>query len=455
MNGGVRVQAGAGAADTEPAYPSFHNPETVRISSYNTLLRRLRVSRLEPCTALFYVDLHGIRHFNLNGDPAAVDLAIAAVSRAIEQWAGASAIGLRLWSNEFVAAKAIDHPQAAIEEAQALREMLLSLRLPARAGHWTPAVSIGVVCGRPGDDRAQLLRQAAQACDASKRRGINQIVFGSHAGRDAPNRQINTDHVERFRSALAAGALTLYAQPIIDIRSGNARLAKAEFLIRFLNDDGGFSPPAPGMIESLEKFGAVTELDRYSSSFILAWLEENAAAMRRLESVSINLSARTMIDGAFMGKLFDDVRGARLPPGALSFEITETTAVEHLDVAAEVIAELRGLGCRFSLDDFGSGLCSFGYLQSLAVDEVKIDGRFIRDIAREKPCREIVGAIREVAHATGKKTTAEFVDSPSKLEILREIGVDYAQGYLFHPAIPPEQLLGLLGLRQGAHCPVS
>jgi EAL domain-containing protein (putative c-di-GMP-specific phosphodiesterase class I)/GGDEF domain-containing protein len=423
----------------------------VRTSSYNTLLRKLRVSRLSPCTALFYVDLHGVRHFNLNGDPATVDQVIAAVSQAIEQWAGSSAIGLRLWSNEFVAAKAIDHPQAAIEEAQALREMLLSLRLPKPAGHWTPAVSIGVACGRPDGHWAQLLRQAAQACDAAKRRGINQIVFGTHAGRDSPNRLISTDHVDRFRGALASGALTLFAQPIIDIRLGKARLAKAEFLIRFLKDDGSLEPPEPGMIESLEKFGAISELDRYSCSFILAWLEENAAAMRRLESVSINLSARTMVDGAFMGKLFDDVRGARLPPGALSFEITETSAVEHLDVAAEVIAELRGLGCRFSLDDFGSGLCSFGYLQSLAVDEVKIDGRFIRDIARDKPCREIVGAIREVAHATGKKTTAEFVDTPSKLEILREIGVDYAQGYLFHPPIPPEQLLGLLGLRHSAH----
>ncbi len=422
----------------------------MRTSSYNTLLRRLRLSHLSPCTALLYVDLHGVRHLNRTGNPALADEAIAAVGHAIAEWAGPQGIGLRLWSNEFVAAKAIDHPQSAMDEAHALRELLLSLPLPQIAGHWRLAVSIGVACARPGADWVQLLKQAALACDAAKQRGINQIVPSSGSSyKQQRSRLSSADHVEDFTRALAAGDLTLHAQPIFDIRQGRTRLAKAEFLIRRLHN----SVPAPlpaHMIEALEEFGLVTELDRFSVSFILAWLQDNAGAMEQLENVSINLSAKTVADGNFMYKLINDVRGAHLPRGVLGFEITETTAVEHLDVASEAISELRALGCRFSLDDFGSGLCSFGYLQSLPVDEVKIDGRFVRGIAQEKPWREIVSAIREVAHATGKKTTAEFVDEPAKLNILREIGVDYAQGYLFYPALPPEELLDLLACGSSA-----
>jgi EAL domain-containing protein (putative c-di-GMP-specific phosphodiesterase class I)/GGDEF domain-containing protein len=417
----------------------------VAISSYSKLLRSLRASRFAPCAALFYVDLHDLRSLNRYGHPGAADRLLAGIGDCVARWAGNGGIGLRLWSNEFVAAKAIDHPQSAIDEARSLREQLLSLRLPGLPPSWTLAVSIGVACAGAEADWEPLLRRAALACDAAKRRGINQIVPASGAVQQERDQLISAEYVDDFRRLLAAGELTLHPQPIIDIRDNGTRLIKAEFLIRM--DKNGVVMPLPrGMIESLEQFGIVTDLDRFSSAFILSWLEDNAAAMQRLESVSINLSAKSVADGDFMYKLFSEVRGARLPHGTLGFEITETTAVEHLDVASDAISDFRAMGCRFSLDDFGSGLCSFGYLQSLPVDEVKIDGRFMRGIATEKPWREIVSAIHQVAHATGKKTTAEFVDDLHKLEVLRQIGVDYAQGYLFYPAVPPEKLLHLLGL---------
>ncbi|MFP5305116.1 MAG: EAL domain-containing protein, partial [Gammaproteobacteria bacterium] len=124
---------------------------------------------------------------------------------------------------------------------------------------------------------------------------------------------------------------------------------------------------------------------------------------------------------------------------------------QHLELAAELIEDFRGIGCSFSLDDFGSGLCSFGYLHSLPVDEVKIDGRFIRDIVQNPVSQEIVRAIQQVAHATGKRTVAEFVDDPHKLAVLKRLGVDYAQGWLFYPAIRTEQLLDLLAGSPAAH----
>jgi diguanylate cyclase (GGDEF)-like protein len=419
------------------------------VSAYDALLRRLRSWPFAPPAAVLHVDLHDLRGLNRNAGPAAGDRVIQAVGAALKNWAGPGVSG-RLRSNEFIVAKPVDHAQASVEEAHALREVLRALPLPGKPGDWRLGMSIGVACAGQDADWPTLLQQAALACEDAKRRGINQIVTSSGAGAGKRGHLINIEYLDEFRRLLGAGALTLHAQPIIDIHNGASRMAKAEFLMRM--DKNGVCLPLPrGMIESLERFGMVTDLDRFSTSFILSWLADNAAAMRQLESVSINLSAKSVADGDFMYQLYQEVRGARLRHGMLGFEITETPAVEHLDVASEAISELRDLGCRFSLDDFGSGLCSFGYLQSLPVDEVKIDGRFVREIALDRPWREIVSAIHQVAHATGKKTVAEFVDDRRKLEVLREIGVDYAQGYLFYPAVPPEKLVELLEVGAAVH----
>jgi len=421
-------------------------------SSYDRMLRRLRGWQFGPYAALLHIDLHDVRKLNRNDGPDIADGIIAAVGSAVTAWAGEGGIGGHLWSNEFVAAKSIDHAQGTLEEAHALRELLINLAPPSPGSGWTLAVSIGVACARPGADWVQILRHAALACDIAKQRGVNQVAPYSAAADDGRDRLTNIEYIEDFRRLLATGALTLHPQPILDISGNEARLVKAEFLIR-MEKNGVLMPLPRGMIESLERFGVATELDRFSAAFILSWLEQNSAAMLRLKSVSINLSANSVANGEFMYRLFSDVRGARLPRGTLGFEITETAAIQHLDVASEAIAEFRNLGCGFSLDDFGSGLCSFGYLHSLPVDEVKIDGRFVRQVATDGPSRDIVRAINQVAHATGKKTVAEFVDDRRKLEVLREIGVDYAQGYLFYPAVTPEKLLELLGLDCGAGTP--
>ena len=412
------------------------------VSAYHSLLRRLRAWRFAPYAALLHIDLHDMRGLNRSHGPNQTDRLIAAVGKEVGEWAGDGGVSARLWSNEFVAAKAVDHAQTAMEEARNLRERLLAMPCPAA---WTLSVSIGVACAGGEPDWTQLLQQAALGCDKAKRRGINQIASHALSSDDRRDQLINIEYVEEFHRLIAAGALTLHPQPIVDISGGRTELAKAEFLMR-MERNGVLMPLPKGMIESLERFGMVAELDRYSAAFILGWLQDNGEALRRLRSVSINLSAKSVADGDFVYKLYNDVRAAHLPHGKLSFEITETTAMEHLDVASDTIAEFRDIGCGFSLDDFGSGLCSFGYLQSLPVDEVKIDGRFVRQVAHDKPSREIISAIHQVAHATGKKTTAEFVDDRRKLDVLREIGVDYAQGYLFYPAVPPEKLLELLGV---------
>lgn len=416
---------------------------TLAVSSHGTLLDQLRAWSCEPLAALFYVDIRHLRSVNRIASATEGDAVIARVTQLLQQWVGRQGISGRLWSNEFVAVKRIDHTQVAVDEAMDLRDRLARVHFQSSLGENPLSVSIGVVLVRPRDDWSRAIANGGEACEQAKRRGLNQICVhaANRATEDLPI--VNTAYVTDFRRMLAAGQLALHPQPIMDIRQELPRVRKAEFLLR-MEKDGRYLPLPQGTIETLEYFGLVPELDRFSSNFMLDWLADNSAVFGKLHGVSINLSARSLVDGNFMDSLLRDVRSAHLPAGTLCFEITETAAIEHLDIAADIINAFRSVGCGFSLDDFGSGVCSFAYLQSLPVDEVKIDGRFIRDVAHGGVSREIVRAIHQVAHATGKRTVAEFVDDASKLAALKHVGVDYAQGWLFYPTVTPERFLELL-----------
>lgn len=412
-------------------------------SSYNKLLRALRKWSCDPCAVVVCVDIRDLRNINHIGGARAGDDVIRKVSARVRAWAGPQGHAERLWSNEFIAARLIDHPQGAIEEAARLRDELAGISYQSPIGDNRIGVAIGFTVARSGADWPRTIDDASEACGAAKRRGVNQIV--SRVPQDTlQNRaQHETDLIRNFRLLMSEGRLVPYPQPIMHIGSAQPRLAKAEFLLRV--EQGGHSQPLPpGTIEILEHYGLSVELDGYVTQRVLDWLSAHPQVTARLDNVSMNLSANSLVDGNFMDGLLREVRQQRVPPHKLCFEITETAAVQNLEVAAEVVGEFRRIGCKWSLDDFGSGLCSFGYLNSLPVDEVKIDGRFTRDVYGSVVSQEIVRAINQVAHATGKKTVAEFVDDNDKLETLRKIGVDYAQGWLFSPAVTQERFLQML-----------
>ncbi|WP_028008818.1 EAL domain-containing protein [Solimonas flava] len=413
-------------------------------SNFERFCRQLSEWNAFPGAVLVHVDIRQMRSINQWAAPGIGDELIGRTLTELRDWAGRHGLACRLWSNEFVAAKPIDHGQTAIDESHALRERLCAIRYPSILGESALGVSIGLVTTQiRKPDWRQLLTQASDACQEAKRRGLNQIVSGNRglAAPTAAHRDAGA--VLNFRRLRQEQRLALFPQPVMDIRGTKPRLAKAEFLLR-MEQRGEFLPLPAGTIETLEYFGLTPELDAFTAQSVLGWIDQNADLVRRLDGLTMNLSARSVADARFMQKLFADVRALRPPPGKLGFEITETAAIEQLDVAADIIADFRAIGCTFSLDDFGSGLCSFGYLHRLPVSEVKIDGRFVRDIVDDPLAQEIVRAIRQVAHAAGKKTVAEFVDDPRKLALLQRIGVDYAQGFLFYPAIPSERLAALL-----------
>ena len=167
--------------------------------------------------------------------------------------------------------------------------------------------------------------------------------------------------------------------------------------------------------------------------------------------MAVNLSGQSISDRAFHRFVFDQVARAPFDPRVLCFEITETAAITHLADAASFIDGIRRLGVKVSLDDFGSGVSSFGYLKSLAVDYLKIDGQFIRQLVDDALDRATVRCFRDVANVVGVRTIAEWVEQPETRVVLRELGIDYLQGYLVHK---PEPLAQVLDTAQAERRPV-
>lgn len=412
-------------------------------SNFGRLCRQLEAWDAFPGAMLVYVDIRQMRSINQWAQPCTGDQIIERTLQTMRDWAGLPGIAVRLWSAEFVAAKAIDHGQTAIDECQKLRDALCAIHYPSALGESELSVSIGVITVGQKRDWAKHVTDAGDACQAAKRRGLNQIASGNVGQTNGVAAHRDAATVLNFRRLRDDGRLTLHPQPIMDIRGPEPRLAKAEFLMR-MRVRGGYQSLPPDTIETLEYFSLTPELDAFSAQIMLNWIDENPQIVARLDGLTMNLSAHSLADARFMQRLFNDVRAVHPPAGKLGFEITETAAIAQLEIAADIIEDFRSIGCSFSLDDFGSGLCSFGYLHSLPVTEVKIDGRFIRDIAEDPLAQEIVRAIHQVARAAGKRTVAEFVDSPRKLAVLKEIGIDYAQGFLFSPAVPSERLIEML-----------
>jgi EAL domain-containing protein (putative c-di-GMP-specific phosphodiesterase class I) len=192
--------------------------------------------------------------------------------------------------------------------------------------------------------------------------------------------------------------------------------------------DGDTLIPPGAFLPAAERYNKITQIDRWVVATTLAMIKHQQAFLEKTDHVSINLSGASIADPAFMKFLVDQIDTSNLH-NKICFEITETAAVTNLSAASKAINILHGMGVRFSLDDFGSGLSSFAYLKNLRVDHLKIDGHFVRDIVTDPIDRAMVNSIHEVGSVMGKTTIAEFVENDEILSVLRDIGVDYVQGY--------------------------
>jgi EAL domain-containing protein (putative c-di-GMP-specific phosphodiesterase class I) len=243
--------------------------------------------------------------------------------------------------------------------------------------------------------------------------------------------------VELLEEALATDAFRLEAQPILDLRT--RRICQYELLLRLADRDGSLIPPVC-FLDVAERGGIVTEIDLWVVRRAIALIAEHARLGRELH-LEVNLSGRSLGDPDLLDVIEGDLYRASISPGNLIFEVTETAAVANIAKARAFVERLRELGCRFALDDFGSGFSSFYYLKHLPFDYIKIDGEFITGCRADPTDQLVIEAVVGIAHGLDKWTIAEFVPDRETARLLAQLGVDFAQGHHVGRPIPAEGLM--------------
>jgi len=287
------------------------------------------------------------------------------------------------------------------------------------------SASIGVVAIADGSSVASLTRQADVACNTAKRGSGNRIsnyVPGLSEGHD---RYLELQAAADIRDALSEDRFALFAQKIVS--TNGKQIPRYEILLRMIGRDGKLVPPS-GFIPVAERFEFMSDLDRWVVNRVLHYHGNSLRAIPELQ-LSINLSGNSLNDPTFLPFFLESLNRSVIPAAAITLEITETTLIHSLSIAGAIIDELRSAGCKIALDDFGIGLSSFGYLRSFKADFIKIEGTFIREIAHSAVDFAIVKAINAISHETHSQTVAEFVEDESIMEKVRELGIDFTQGY--------------------------
>ena len=407
----------------------------------NCLINALETTREDPdvCHALLYIDLDQFKVVNDTFGHTAGDALLGQISEQIQAKIRASDHLARLGGDEFGILLERCSEERAITVAEDIRGAIEGYRFEWQESFTTVRCSIGIVIvNRENADVAAVMSSADVACYSAKDMGRNQIHL--YKDSDASMRHEEMKWVSRITSAVEEDRLELFYQPIISIgdRGANAQQhGHYELLLRMRDEKNELVGPDQ-FIPAAERYNLMSTLDRWVIREALAELADrgnggDSAAARY--TLAINLSGTSLSEDRFLDDVIKELERANLPHGAICFEITETAAISNLGRVIHFMQALKKLGCKFSLDDFGSGLSSFTYLKNLPVDYLKIDGQFIRNVAEDSVDESMVRAIREVGHAMGIETIAERVESRQVLTKLGSLGIEYAQGfYIARPA---------------------
>lgn len=323
-------------------------------------------------------------------------------------------------------------PDAAEKIAEGLRQTVQNLHFVWKGRPFVTTVSIGLVhvSQAPATLEASL-RAADMACYMAKEKGRNRVQVYHADDSELSLRFGEMAWVQRLHMALEENRFVLYSQEIAALGQTERGGGHIEILLR-LHDEAGRMILPDSFIPAAERYGLMTSLDRWVVQNVFKIIAQCIAQEREgpMAMCAINLSGITIGDDDFLDFLREQFISYAIPPEMICFEITETSAISNLGSAIKFINELKGLGCYFSLDDFCAGMSSFAYLKHLPVDFLKIDGSFVKDMLDDPINRAMVEVINHIGHVMGKRTIAEFVETPQIEQALLEIGVDYAQGYI-------------------------
>lgn len=376
-------------------------------------------------SALLYLDLDHFKVINDTEGHAAGDRMLVAVAEALRPQLRPGDLLARIGSDDFAMLLARTGEAEARDTAERLRRAVDELRFDAGDRGYHVSASVGMVMVEPGriTSTGEILGRADQACFIAKSRGRNRVhVFALDDRHILHQLRSNAYWVPLIRDALANGGFQLLFQPVQGLRDG--RVNHYEVLLRMQGRQGELLGPAE-FVAVAERMGLIRDIDHWvvhESTELLRTLPETI-------SLHVNLSGHAFQDAGLLGLVRRRLRETGVRAQRITFEITETAAIADPLHTRDMLQRLRALGCRFALDDFGSGFNSYGYLKQFPVDLLKIDGTFVSNLTRDPVDRVLVESMVSVARTLGKQTVAEFVENRETLELLRRMGVDYAQGY--------------------------
>ncbi len=385
-----------------------------------------RVARSGADCALFYIDLDQFKYINDTLGHAAGDQLLKECTRLLKRHIREGDLLARFGGDEFtVLLYNVDGSQA-VAAAENLRSLFENFKFFYRGKTLNVTCTIGVaLINNHAQSADDILAEADLACNVAKSEGRNRVHLYSRQDNEKAGMAEDMGWAARVRDACDHDRFTLVFQPIMSVRDDAVR--DYETLLRMKVETGELLLPG-GFMPAAERFGLIHNVDRWTVRHAIARL---AAVRRRGLDVrfAINLSGRAMEDKGLVALIKDSLAEHAVPPGAVTFEITETAAIANLSGAIDFISSLREMGCQFALDDFGAGFCSFAYLKHLPVDKLKIDGSFVLGLKDGRVDQAMVQSMIQVAHALGKQAIAEFVEDAATLEILRRFEVDYVQGH--------------------------
>lgn len=396
--------------------------------------------------AFCYLDLDQFKLINDSCGHAAGDRLLQQLAAVLRPELREGDVLARLGGDEF-GVLLVNCPLAqAVNIAEGLRVRLQHFSFQWGGRRFTVGASIGVVpVTAQSGDVAAVLVAADAACYVAKEAGRNRVHISLPDDKHVLRHRDDIRWVGRIREALEEDRFQLVIEPLVDLRVPPGRVRHFEVLTRMLDPGGGMVMPG-SFIPAAERYQLMASVDLHILRTLLRFLGQLPADAVRPDraAFAVNLSGASLGSPGLLEAVLAELRASAISPASLTFEITETAAIANLDESVRWMKGLKDLGCRFSLDDFGSGLSSYAYLKNLPVDYLKIDGGFIRRLDQDPLSRVIVHSINDIGHRMGLRTTAEHVETDAVLALVREAGVDFAQGYAVGRGRPLAELPGLL-----------
>ncbi len=388
-----------------------------------------------------YLDLDQFRVVNETCGSAAGDLLLKQVSKVIKKHVRKSDIVARLSGDEF----GIIMPFFEMEPALLVIQKII-IEIQHSGFVWNDqdyqvTSSIGVMTfGRMSDEYAEYYSKVTTACFLAKQNGGNQYHYIDENDEKVLAQQESMEWVSGIMEGFSEDRFCLYVQPIVSI-DRDEKHTHYEVLIRYRSADGSIISPGD-FLPPAERYNLIERIDNWVVSSVIAWLQEHQHELGEV-MFSINLSGRSIGSQTFHKFLRESLEASNIKMSSLCFEITETAVVDNVERSVEFINSIKELGVKFSLDDFGTGLSSFSYLKQFPVDYLKIDGEFVRDILEDDKSYVFIRSMTEVGHCLDMKVIAEFVESDTMFDKLREANVDYIQGYTVGKPVSIQTLLSV------------